>query len=299
MNGISHTAWLVMISQIGLGRAPRWQALVAPEHAAFYQSCYDYCLSQSLLYRVLDRVLPIDRHLALIEKMLAYGAPQHFILRKHAIAGQVAGCIADGAEQLVVLGAGFDALALHVARDHPGVTCFEIDTPAMHTHKTNAARAHCGALPANFYGIGNDFNRHSLYEVLWQNPAFAKDKPTVFVAEGVTMYLPAAAVGRLFNDIHALCARQWLIFTAMEKQRQEMGGGWRALRALILMIKDEQFNWGLPEAHMAAFLQQHGFSQQTIQNYADLQRPHRSPQEMALISAQAGEYLVCAKRGDG
>ena len=106
----------------------------------FISACYSHCLRQSRTYRIIDRLLPPKRHIGVVEFMLARGAPQHFVLRKQAIARQVEASIAGGAKQLVVIGAGFDALALGSAKRHAGVTCFEIDMPAMHTHKNGHCR---------------------------------------------------------------------------------------------------------------------------------------------------------------
>lgn len=292
---ISHTAWLVMLSQIGLGRQPRWQALPQPAHAAFYEACYEYCRRLSPVYRIVHRLIPIGRHLWLIEKMLAFGAPQHFVLRKRAIAERAAACLAEGARQVVVLGAGFDALALHLARERLDVDCFEVDTPSMHMHKMQIARAHFGALPANFHGIGNDFAKRSLHQALSSHPAFSPEKPTVFIAEGVMMYLPATAVDTLFHDVHALCRRSWLIFSAIERHRQPTTGIWQALGALILAVRNERFSWSIAAAEMDDFLRQRRFTQTWMQGYADLQRPYRLPEEMVLLEKVAGEYLVSAE----
>lgn len=293
-NRISHTAWLVMLSQIGLGLDPRWGGLPHKEHADFYRACYDYCMRVSAVYRAIHRLIPIDHHLWLIEKMLASGAPQHFVLRKRAIAEQVASCLAAGARQVVVLGAGFDALALHLARERTEITCFEIDAPSMHRHKMQIAREHFGQLPANFYGVGNDFAKRSLHAALSAHPAFVPEKPTLFVAEGLMMYLPQAAVETLFHDAKDLTRRAWLIFSAIEKHRQPVTGPWRALRALILTVKSEHFAWSISAPDMTDFLKQHGFTETWRQGYADLQRPYRTPEETAALETEAGEYLVAA-----
>lgn len=61
-----------------------------------------------------------------------------FGVRKRFIADAVDAAIADGASQLLVVGAGFDPLAALVARRHPHVTCVELDAPRP-PHQNTAA----------------------------------------------------------------------------------------------------------------------------------------------------------------
>lgn len=294
IHGISYTAWLVAACQPALNKTKRWQALVAENDAAFYRRCLDYCRTQSSLYRLLD-AFPGGLHVWLVDRALARGAAQHYALRKRAIAEQVTAGVTGGAEQLVVIGAGFDALALGMARKQPGLRCFEIDIPAMQAHKLNAARGFFGELPGNFFAVAADLSRVSLARALGDYPAFDRRRPTLFVAEGLTMYLSEANVIALLADVRRLCERApSLVFTAIERAREQNAGwgGW--LRRFSLAASGEHFYWSMPRAGMADFLKANGFLPQRIFSYADLQRPWRTPEEMAVIEQQNGEYLVYA-----
>ena len=97
-----------------------------------------------------------------------------------------------GTRQVVILGAGFDCRAYRIA----GIEqerVFELDHPA-----TQQAKRHCltrllGAMPDHVELVGIDFNRQSLDERL---PAagLVATSPTLWIWEGVTNYLTAAAV---------------------------------------------------------------------------------------------------------
>ncbi len=64
------------------------------------------------------------------ERLTARGQLVWFGLRKRWMADQVERAIAEGATQLLVVGAGFDPLASMVAGRHPDVLCVEVDAPA-------------------------------------------------------------------------------------------------------------------------------------------------------------------------
>lgn len=294
LSTISHTAWLVMLCQIALHNDKRWHALVIDEDAAFYQACLDYCHRNTLLYKVVD-LIPHKQHLWLIERLLAKGAPQHFALRKQVTKKQAEECIKNGVTQIVVIGGGFDPLALHMARCYPEVHCFEFDMPTMHNHKMNIACAQYGVLPGNFFGMGEDLSEKSLQALLSNHPAFEKSKPTLFIAEGLTMYLSAAAVEELFRSMRELC-NGWasVLFTASEPPKPAGNIFSKYFQKVILTLSNENFSWNKPHNEMPEFLRQQKFIQQYLLSYADLQQPWRTSDEMASFQQASNEYIVYA-----
>lgn len=292
MRGVSHTAWLVMFSQVALHRDTRWAPITNDKHARFYQTCFAYCRTRIPRYRVISRI-PFDFHLMLIDKALAKGAPQHYALRKKAIAQHAA---ASDTTQLVVIGGGFDALAITTAIEHPAMQCFEIDTPAMHPHKMAIIGDYAGGIPHNFKGISADLGEVSLYDVLTAH-GFDANKPTLFVAEGVLMYLVPTDVTQLFDNIKKLCRKPAsFLFTAIENPAQKRSGWGGQLRKKVLKASKEGFSWGIPASDMKAFLASQGFALTSLASYSELQSPYRSASELSLLAGETGEYLVYAQQ---
>lgn len=289
---ISHTAWIVMRCQL----AGRWAGAIAPDYRAFYQACFDYCPKVSWYFRALPYWLPEGAQLTLIERILAFGAPLHFVLRKKALGEKTLEALGQGALQVVNIGAGFDAMAVLMARAHPGVQFFEIDTPAMHFHKMNIVRAHLGEVPGNFHGIGADLSRQSLQDTLRAHAAYDVRKPTVFVAEGVMMYLSENSVVKLLSDLRALSAgKTWFLFTAIERLAPKKPGFWKTLLKPILGAVSEHFTWSARLEEMPGYLRKQGFLVDKTLSYADLQKPWRTPAEMAKLLEQNGEFLVLSQ----
>lgn len=290
-NTISLTAWVVAMCHVVLSGTRRWEALVASPELDFYKRCIEYCRRYFPMCRMLGA---LPGPLWLVDHTVAMGAAQHFIARKKAIAAQVRECINAGTTQLVVIAGGFDALALTIAKSFAQIACFEIDMPDMQAHKLCIAREYYGKLPANFHPVSADLSQTSLGDALAAAPGFDRGRPTLFVAEGLTMYLQAADVERLFGDIRKLCSTGAVIFTALEATRKRSEGWGGKLREIVLSRSEENFRWGMDRDAMAAFLGALGFSEQFQIGYAELQKSWRNADELAALERENGEYLVYA-----
>lgn len=109
---------------------------------------------------------------------------------------------ASGRDQVVILGAGLDARAARLARPH--LRFFEVDHPGTQAAK----RARIGALPgypidaATF--VACDFERDDFLERL-AAAGFDPGRPAFITWEGVTPYLPEAAVRGTLERVGAGC----------------------------------------------------------------------------------------------
>jgi methyltransferase (TIGR00027 family) len=168
----------------------------------------------------------------------------------------------EGIDQLVILGAGYDARAYRFA-DLPGrVRTFEVDHPATQKDKLAALQKVFGQVPRHVTYVGIDFTSQSLEERLLAcgyNPALK----TIFIWQGVTHYLDLAAV----DSTLALIARRsgpgsQVIFDYMDPSLLKEPGshgevkGMRRYRGMT----GEALRFGLPINQVEGFLQARGFS---------------------------------------
>jgi methyltransferase (TIGR00027 family) len=103
-----------------------------------------------------------------------------------------------GVPQVVLLGAGLDTRAVRLAR--PGVRFFEVDQPESQADKLRRVRAIAGyAVDAATY-VACDFETQDFFDALVAH-GFDTQAPTIFVWEGVTYYLPEAAVRATLRSI--------------------------------------------------------------------------------------------------
>jgi methyltransferase (TIGR00027 family) len=136
-----------------------------------------------------------------VDKRVAHGISSHMTLRKRYIYDQTKTAIAKGIGSVVNIGAGFDALCWHLASQHQDVMFYEIDHP-LTAHDKEAAIKQLGPQHKNFQTIPVDLSRVPLKKILPDN---VTAQPTLFIAEGLLMYLPSKAVNALFQDISANC----------------------------------------------------------------------------------------------
>jgi methyltransferase (TIGR00027 family) len=106
--------------------------------------------------------------------------------------------VIDQIEQFVVMGAGYDTRAYgDFHRD--GVTFFELDQAVVQQHKQNAlteARIPCEHV--RFVPV--DFSKESSFDKL-SEAGFDRSKKTLFLWEGVTLYLSEADVRKTMQDV--------------------------------------------------------------------------------------------------
>lgn len=108
--------------------------------------------------------------------------------------------IAEGAEQVVILGAGFDTRAYRFANSASNVRFYELDHPATQERKRNALRKVKLREPSTLTFVPVDFGKDD-FTVLLGRAGFRQDRPAFFIWEGVTMYLQESAVDETLSRV--------------------------------------------------------------------------------------------------
>ncbi|WP_169818268.1 class I SAM-dependent methyltransferase [Shimazuella kribbensis] len=153
-----------------------------------------------------------------VEQKILPGFSLHIALRKHWIESQVKEAIHSGTGQVVVLGAGFDTLAYRLHKTYPNVNFIELDHIATQQIKLKALERHAN-MQGNLYLTSADFTQHSLTEILRFMPAFQAELPTIYIAEGLLMYLPEVDVLSMFRQLSTLHKQTCqVVGTAIEPQ---------------------------------------------------------------------------------
>ena len=258
----SSTATLIAAASVFLDGDPQVRGLVPAGAAAL---CRRFISSSPMPTRAVTGALchPALRWLArLAERSTVPGLMLHFMLRKRMIESAVTEAIFRGASQVVMLGAGFDTLALRLHRSHPAVTFIEIDHPATQRLKREAVEAD-QAGGRNLVFQPADLSRQALDEALACVTVYRRGANSVFVIEGVLMYLTRTEVSTLFRLFGAQGGDAIrVVFTVMEP----LAGGRidfhnaTPLVKRLLRLWREPFKSGIAMAELPAFLQQSGFA---------------------------------------
>ncbi|MCH2134191.1 MAG: SAM-dependent methyltransferase [Phycisphaerales bacterium] len=245
-----------------------------PEGLASYTAEITRCreLSGALLGPSLARRLLLLKA-GVMQSCAIPGIYLHHVLRKRYIESLAREALGTTMTQMVVIGAGFDTLSLRLSVDCPGHTIIEIDHPA--TQKVKRALLEDFQLPA---GSGQflpaDLASETLASALARCTPYDPDQPTLFIVEGLTMYLEESTVRDLLACIGDQARGSAVLFTYMEESSPGCYDFQNARRVTSwwLALRHERFTWGLKPADLPDFLSESGFSLQA----------HRTPEELRL-----------------
>lgn len=121
------------------------------------------------------------------------GVMGFLLARERHIDETLQAALADGLEQLVILGAGFDSRPYRFEQLKGHVRVFEVDHPATQQVKLKKLQTVFGRIPDHVVYVAIDFNTQSLAQRLLESGYDAGLK-TLFIWQGVTQYLTAEAV---------------------------------------------------------------------------------------------------------
>lgn len=102
-------------------------------------------------------------------------------------------CLGNGIRQVVILGAGYDTRAYRLVAPGQGVRVFEVDHPATQSVKQVKLQEVLVTIPPHVEFVAVDFGRDDLASRLIE-AGYDPGKRTLFIWEGVSYYLTAAAV---------------------------------------------------------------------------------------------------------
>ncbi len=114
--------------------------------------------------------------------------------------------VQDGIHQLVILGAGYDTRAYRLEPVKERTRVFELDHPDTQRLKIQKIRGIFGTLPDNVTFVPIDFASEDLVEKL-DRAGFSRSERTLFILEGLVMYIPPSAVDGLLEDITHISAK--------------------------------------------------------------------------------------------
>jgi methyltransferase (TIGR00027 family) len=198
------------------------------------------------IYESFDQLLP--------------GQFEAFGQRKAFCERQVREGIGAGATQVLVLGAGYDTLGWRLAPEFPEVNFFEIDHPA--TARLKARGVETMGRQDNLKLIAEDLGKRKLVDVLNNHGSWDRDARTVFIAEGLVMYLPPEAVSELFlqcADLSGKGSRFAFSYIPSGDDGRPGVGRWTGLMLWLQKLIGEPWIWSIRPEELGPFLEESGW----------------------------------------
>jgi methyltransferase (TIGR00027 family) len=228
--------------------------------------------------------------LKFLERSTIPGIQRHYALRKKCLAQFARETLGRGIEQVVVLGAGLDPLALTLHREFPDSRFWEIDHPATQRLK-KAAMGPVDPERFNFLSVNLVSGQVDL--ALLNKSGFDSARRTLWIAEGLFMYFPEAVVENLLRSAARLSAMgSRLAFTFMEP-RQDGRIRFRNQSRLVdcwLSWRGEPFVWGIERRRISQLADPWEVERVVDEN--DLRALDSSPGSFPLA---AGELICLAE----
>ena len=178
----------------------------------------------------------------------------------------------DRADQVVVLGAGYDSRAYRFAGQIAGRPVYEVDLPPLSRRKAGIVASHPDVFgrPA-INRVEIDFRTEELSDVLTES-GFARGARTYIAWEGVSPYLSRAAVSATLETVRDLCGPGSIL--AMDLWDGAGGTGLlapvRRLAAGAIALVGEPVTFGMRPDRAVEFLDAHGATVVDLMQHSEL-----------------------------
>jgi len=221
----------------------------------------------------------------------APGSYEYFFARTAWFDCAVREALRANLPQVVFLGAGYDTRPYRFESLIQGTHLFELDVESTQRRKRDLLATAKVQVPAKLTHVPVDFARDNLAELL-SRAGFDKTAKTLFVWEGVTYYLPAAAVDQVLAFIRANSSPGSIVCFDYLADAPDMSARYGVAESLELMrttYHAEPVQFRIPEGSIEPFLSERGFSVLAHLSTKDMERRYLTlPGGVA-----AGKVLAC------
>lgn len=207
--------------------------------------------------------------------------------------------IKNGIEQVVILGAGYDSRSIRLLCPDDKVEVYEIDTSHTLESKVLQFKKRKIAVPGNTNYLNIDFNKETLKTRL-EKSKFDGSKKTLFILEGLTMYLSSEAIDETFQFIDEFSAPGSLIVfdyvhASVLRHEQKYFGE----KAIYKRVKKDHETWtfGIDKEKIDQFLTTYHFQTEEHLDSESLENRYFKNESGRLLTRVNGTHcIVFAKK---
>ena len=276
---LDFTAWFVMQGTIAAMHQPQWQSQANDNALSFMLPLAEEAKKSRPISRLIH-ALPYKLQYCIGDMVTNRGRLRHFYLRKKEIEAQALALLAKGdITQVIVLGAGMDVLSLRLSKTYPEIKFIEIDLPESQLFKANALATHQIEYPKNSELISGDL-RNPLKDILAASTLYDPQVKTLWIAEGLLMFIPEDSVLRITKEIkERSAADSYFIFTTLPTIKQTTILAY-LLQSFYLKKENCPYEWVIPFTQVKEFMHNAGYELINQKDFSDLHRDY--------IGCQAG-----------
>jgi methyltransferase (TIGR00027 family) len=164
--------------------------------------------------------------------------------------------LAAGIRCVVLLGAGFDTRAYRFAAKLREARVFEVDHPATGAEKQRRVRRALGAAPPHVTYVPVDFTKEKVEERL-SAAGYDPSRPTLFIWEGVSPYLDAAAVDATLAMVAKAAKRSSIVFDYVHHSALEHPDAVARQHLALAAKMGEPYQFGVDPENLPKLLLRH------------------------------------------
>jgi methyltransferase (TIGR00027 family) len=243
--------------------------------------------------------LKLAAHFPLIRRVYSQvlapkGIYEYTIARTKYIDAVFNEILAEGFDQILIFGAGFDTRALRFQTEAGDTKIFELDVQITQEAKLGQYKKRGLTIPANVEFISIDFDNDSLSEKL-DAVGFLKDGRTLFVLEGLLMYLQPESVDETFRVIEKFSGKgSEVLFDYVRASVLRQEGSCYGEKDIVKSVAKtgEQWYFGIEEGDLKQFLEKYGFKVKEHKGSQELERMYFTDSSGEIVSRVNGTHCL-------
>ncbi|HTX61874.1 MAG TPA: SAM-dependent methyltransferase, partial [Methanobacterium sp.] len=201
-------------------------------------------------------------------------------------------------EQILIFGAGFDSRSVRFAKLSKKTKIYELDAPVTQNAKISQLKNRGIAINPNSIFIPVDFNKESVGKKLLES-GFKKNQKSLFVLEGLTMYLDPVAVEDTFRLINEFAGEgSEVVFDYVYSSVLREENLYYGESEVYTGVKDRNEPWcfGIEKGEIRSFLENYDLKLVEHLNSEDLENKYFRSGTSTLSKVNGTHCIVQARK---
>ena len=252
-------------------------------------------IAYALVPGFIKLLLRFPRFCHVYNKYLApKGIYEYVIARTKYIDSIFKDALKQGFDQIVIFGAGFDSRAQRFKHLNKKTKIFELDASITQQEKLKAFKNKNIMIPENLTYVPINFNQDSLADKL-AGAGFEENRRSLFLLEGVTMYLSDDAVDRTFTFIRDVAGEgSWIVFDYIYAGVLRQENKYYGERDIFKTVAKagEAWSFALEEGEIETLLDKYGFTLKDHSNSQALEEQYFKNREGNIVGKINGTHSI-------
>jgi len=222
------------------------------------------------------------------------GIYEYTIARTKYIDAIVREVLAEGFDQVLIFGAGFDTRALRFRAEAGETKMFELDVPITQQAKLGQYAKRGLSIPTNVTFIAIDFDQESLSEKL-EDAGFSRVGRSLFVLEGLLMYLQPESVNETFRVLTEFAGQHsQVVFDYVRASVLRQEGSHYGEREIVETVAKagERWHFGMEKGELEPFLERYGLQVREHLDAQDLEQRYFAAVSGEIVGPVNGTHCL-------